>query len=269
MVKKLNWFLLLALAACGTQEKEEVTEQLEPQETKTEKTVEVEKIVEWKDFSFQSMDVELPKKQKSNSLTLGLYTPLYTGTENENVQLSYAVVSPKDWNPDPSTFKGHENYNGYETEAVTSKDDLAIRVQTSTTIIGYNAKSQTITTYPVIIKNTADKDLLVGYQPYLENLSYEAKDKEGNWKAIQKAAQPVDSRLSPIIRLNKGEHLVTNCPVFEGDYSTTLRLAYKTGYNADTESYETMIYSNEFEGKINESQFNGDFETLNATFLGL
>ncbi len=267
-MKKINWIFLLAIVACGTEEKGAVIEE-PPKETQTEEVVELEKKEEWQDFSFQSMDVELPKKENADALTIGIYTPLYVGTETENIPLSYAVVSYQDWKPDPSTFKGHENYKGNNIETVSSTDDLNIHVQTSTEIIGYNTKFQTITSYPVIIKNTSDKDLLLAYQPFIENLSYEAKDKDGNWKVIQKSAQPVDAHLSPIIRLNKGEHVVTNCPVFEGGFKTSLRMAYKTGYNADTDSYKTIIYSNEFEGNINESQFEGNFDALNADYLGL
>ena len=267
-MKKITWIFLLAIVACGTEEKGTVVDQ-QPQKNKEEELTEVKTKETWKDFSFQSMDVELPKKEKANALTLGIYTPLYIGNETENIPLSYAVVSYQDWRPDPSTFKGHENYKGNNLETVSSTDDLNIHVQTSTEIIGYNTKFQTITSYPVIIKNTSDKDLLVAYQPFIENLSYEAKDKAGNWKVIQASAQPVDSRLSPVIRLNKGEHAVTNCPVFEGDFKTSLRMAYKTGYDADADSYTTIIYSNEFEGNINESQFEGDFASLNNKFLGL
>ncbi len=104
-----------------------------------------------------------------------------------------------------------------------------------------------IKAYPIFIKNLLDTDTIrVGYGYFL-SLLIEAKDSIGNWRPIQKPYQYSCGTGMTYLHLLPKEILVTNCPLFEGDFKTTLRVVHQ---------YKSLYPSNEFSGTINYNQFN-------------
>jgi hypothetical protein len=99
--------------------------------------------------------------------------------------------------------------------------------------------------YPVIIKNIGTKDIVIGYGNHLPIIMV-AQDSIGNWKSIQKFYTYTCGTGMMFPYLNENEILITSCKLFDGDFTTKIRLKY---------GWDESSYSNEFVGKIKYSQF--------------
>ena len=100
--------------------------------------------------------------------------------------------------------------------------------------------------YPVFIKNLSSDTLLISFG-YDLPLIIEAQDSSLIWKPIQmKQTYHCGTGLHDHI-LGPKELIISTCPLFRGSFKTKMRIAYQ--YNSD------ILYSNEFIGDMNYSQF--------------
>ena len=99
--------------------------------------------------------------------------------------------------------------------------------------------------YPVFLKNETNDTLQIGSGNYIYMI-VEAVDSFGVWRPIQRPyVYFCGTGLNSII-IFPNEYMITACDIFNGDYSTKLRLKLKRNNN---------LLSNEFYGKIYYSQF--------------
>ncbi len=99
--------------------------------------------------------------------------------------------------------------------------------------------------YPVVIKNLS-KDTLYASFGEIIPIYIEAIDSSNQWKPIQNRFQYFCGVGVSRFYLPKNEIMVSNCKIFKGNFKTKMRMVF---------GYEEKIYSNEFSGKINYTQF--------------
>lgn len=100
--------------------------------------------------------------------------------------------------------------------------------------------------YPVFIQNLSSDTLLISFG-YDLPLIIEAQDSLNIWKPIQRRQiYHCGTGLYDHI-LNPKELIISTCPLFQGTFRTKMRIAYQ--FNSET------LYSNEFQGSMNYSQF--------------
>lgn len=102
-----------------------------------------------------------------------------------------------------------------------------------------------IKSYPVFISNQTTDTLNVGYGEYLP-IVVQAIDSSGNWKNIQSHYRYSCGTGLTHFYLPPDETLLTSCQLYQGTYTTRLRLAFGLG---------RINYSNEFSGTIDYQQF--------------
>jgi hypothetical protein len=104
--------------------------------------------------------------------------------------------------------------------------------------IGYYA-------HPVFLKNTDSVTVDIGYGRYVK-LIIEAMDESGKWKPIQQAYRYFCATGLNDLYLPPKNYVLTSCKIYEGEFKTKMRLKF---------GFKNHVYSNEFYGRINPSQF--------------
>ena len=100
--------------------------------------------------------------------------------------------------------------------------------------------------YPILITNNSNGSVIIGYGNDISVIT-EAKDTNDIWRPIeQEYVHSCGVGLEYII-LPENEVVITSEVIYEGNFSTTLRLKIEDNY------------SNEFKGKININQFENEW----------
>lgn len=228
-------------------------------------TIGCKNIVRHSDTDIEFMNVELIDTftnvlsyKTAESITTSAYHPMYIGPELDTIHLSYKSRNLKhrfyDWDkyeyPDSSglivfvdTTKFVGTVNRFRIVPpppppnYQSGDSINFTVPPATRGDHY--------AYPVYIKNMLSDTISVGYGDYIP-LILEAKDSLGLWKPIQKNYRYHCGTGLSHYYLPPSQISIISCPIFDGSFSTKLRLKY---------GYPGKIISNEFFGNINHSQF--------------
>lgn len=183
-----------------------------------------------------------------------VFAPVYLGDVKPEIKLIYKpeltgnrIDAVEEWEA-PFEYDTERRMLKYPTDST-----LLITVDTSR-IIGYPMclweyyktpeHRQGIMSYPVFVENTSDDTLQVGEGDVLP-ITIEAKRKDGQWHELYSiyiyecGTGLLDIYLAP------HQIAVVAMPVCEGTFRTELRLGYCL-------SRDKRIYSNEFEGFINQ-----------------
>ena len=180
---------------------------------------------------------------KVDSFTEAEFSPLYIGEISSEIKLSYR---------NDQTVKKTENWNKYKYPKINS---IKMFIDT-TKIIGIpisfdespkSGKRNNKMAYPVFIKSTNKDTVNIGYDVFLPIIT-EAKDRDGNWRAIQKKFHFDCGTGIQDFYCAPNQIVISSMKKFRGNFKTKLRLKF--------ESMGEKSYSNEIEGEINESQFN-------------
>lgn len=238
MLKQTVSFLILfILTTCGGSQSYEMAEDFEENENRI--------------VFIDSISNDL-KKDTSTSLKEADFHPLYIGKKTDSIHLNY--------NPKKMEFECVTTQWGrFKTP---DSSDLNISVDTNALIasvqhyidwVAADSLSELYPalytmhyqSYPVIIENLTKDTLEIGYGEYVP-LIIEARDETGEWKSIQRPFVYGCGTGMPFYFLPPGEILITSCKLFDGEFKTTMRLAF---------GWESKTYSNEFAGYINRGQF--------------
>ena len=209
-------------------------------------TVACKNIVRHSDTDVEFMNVELIDTfsnvltyKTAESITTSAYHPMYIGPELDTINLSYEARNMK--------------YRFYNTDKYEYPDSSALVIFVDTTkVVGTvnrfilspppppqpnhqsgDSISFTIPpatrgghyAYPVYIKNTLSDTITLGYYDFIP-LVLEAQNSSGVWKQIQQ-----NFRFGRRLDLS-GYYLppsqisIVSCPIFDGVFSTRLRLRY-------------------------------------------
>lgn len=145
--------------------------------------------------------------------------------------------------PEKNKFEKYFIYS-YRKSNIKSIDsvNLSIKIDTNQIINNYNKKA-----FPVLIENKSIDTTYIGYGGQIPIIT-EAKTKDGIWKPIENKYSYKCAMGIPSIILPPKELVITSQFVYFGSFKTKLRI--KLGNN----------YSTEFYGRINESQFENEWE---------
>jgi len=183
-----------------------------------------------------------------SSTQYSMHHPLAISMIKDTIELSYGYKNQ--FNP---FFK----YDFEFTYKRMNKNNIELYIDTSKTISNnnptppdprYKKKPKSYYSHPLYIRNLSKDTINIGYGDYISVL-YEAKDSLGNWKEIEKPfIYMCGTGLNNTI-LPPDYICITSAHIPKGNYNTKLRI--KTINNSP--KYE--MYSNEFEGSINYTQF--------------
>lgn len=192
------------------------------------------------------------------------YKPLYLGNKKSTLFVDYFI--PK-YTKDPNLIKpvGHkatkddslkEDYlNKYESYfTIQNSDDLInqdsadIRIYIDTsqvvrsiTLKNWNTDTIIYNSYPVIIQNEMNSDIIVGYGFQIP-LIIEVENDQNNWIPIEtKYLYPCGNGLRSML-LPKDEIIITSLPISEGKSKTKMRL--KLGKNYSNEVWGNLTIKN-------------------------
>ena len=130
------------------------------------------------------------------------------------------------------------------------KAELSIKVDTTQRVknddIHVKSESPFFEAYPVLIENIDKDTITIGYGHFLPLIT-EAEDSTGNWKPIEKRWIYMCGNGVGTIILPPNEIGLSATMIYNGNYSTTLRLRIDS------------TFSNEFKGNINYRQFESMF----------
>ena len=121
-------------------------------------------------------------------------------------------------------------------------------------------KSGRFKSMPIYIFNDGPDTIAFGHNAYLP-LIIEAKDSMGIWNPIQKLRRMGCGTGLTAYIIPPNQFMISTVPLFKGNFKTLLRVRYVRNFvivNEDGEAIEDLnriLYSNEFEGNINYSQF--------------
>lgn len=186
-------------------------------------------------------------------LSTAQYKFLYIGNLKDTIYidhfLSYSPPPPPPPNSDGKKYDlpKYENKFGYhyiEWDAPT----LIKNPKDSKIDIKINTENPTNNSYPVIVTNLDSDTTIIGYGEYLP-LIMEALDSNGIWQPIEERFVYMCGNGVGTIILPPNEIVLTTAPIFNGDFSTKMRLHL----------YKSDIYSNSFDGKINYRQFESKY----------
>ncbi len=109
--------------------------------------------------------------------------------------------------------------------------------------------------FKIYIYNTTNDTLKIDGQDNRLYLTMQALDKKGIWRDIEYSPSSWCGNSYYNITLNPNEYWGLTIPIYDGDFETTLRLAFSPKRVRRNEPSPTLIYSNPFKGKINPAQF--------------
>lgn len=186
----------------------------------------------------------------ASCISVAQFNPLYIGKLSDSIFLNHDSHLPQRRETEMDKWPRLEG-NGLEitvdtTQFITDLDFRGSWVSTENIDeTQWKSGEVHLIAYPVILKNKTNKSATVGYGNHLP-IIMEAKDSLGDWKPIQVGYTYFCGTDMLFPFLKKDEYLITTCKLFEGEYTTTLRLRY---------GWEEYAYSNEFSGQIKYSQF--------------
>ena len=182
------------------------------------------------------------KLDSANSLTVSEISPLYIGRITNEIIISYQNCE---------TVSKTKNRKKYKTPRANS---LEIFIDTTRTIgipMGFyrhskEEKRNDKIAYPFFMKNISKDTMNIGYAEFLP-IIIEAKDRNGNWNAIQKKFTFDCGTGIQNFYFAPNNIIISSMKKFNGTFKTKLRLKY--------DFVGTEIYSNIIDGEINEKQF--------------
>ena len=185
--------------------------------------------------------------------SIAIFTPIYFGPYSDTINSNYSTINKNYHLPDKNNIKTRINNLNLSITVDTSQlipfaeriSNIQEFVDSLGRFVPYLTPLEFLA-YPVIIKNKSNDSLRI-YNTENIDLHLEAIDTNGEWKTIQKNFYGYCTTVTGDYYLLPNEILITTCKVFEGSYSTKLRLTYPV--------YNDSIYSNEFSGFINYYQF--------------
>ena len=121
----------------------------------------------------------------------------------------------------------------------------------------FNKKYQGI---KVFVANNTDSILYFNTIDSYLYMKVQAKDKAGKWCDIEYIQQPFCNMSNYILGLKPAHYWAFSTPIYSGDFKTKMRveLSYINPANypiSYREANNAVIYSNEYDGNINLSQF--------------
>lgn len=111
-----------------------------------------------------------------------------------------------------------------------------------------NRTRKYVKAYPVFIRNMSKDTIKIENQDGVIILIQEAKNKQGNWKPIEKWLYSFCGNSYGNYYLGKNDVLIIKKAHYQGSFKTDIRLKIKTN--------NKIIYSKPFKGSINLEQFN-------------
>ncbi|WP_420552843.1 hypothetical protein [Tenacibaculum aiptasiae] len=111
-----------------------------------------------------------------------------------------------------------------------------------------NRPRKYVKAYPIFIRNKSKDTIKIEHQDGAIILIQEAKNKQGNWKPIEKWLYSFCGNSYGDYYLGKNDILVIKKAHYQGSFKTDIRLKIKTN--------NKIIYSKPFKGSINPEQFN-------------
>lgn len=105
----------------------------------------------------------------------------------------------------------------------------------------------------VYVYNTSADTLNIDTQDNQLYLTAQALNPKGEWQDIEYSPSSWCGNSYYSVRLNPNEYWQFEMPIYDGDYATTLRLAFS--WEKKCSENPKTIYSNTFSGKINPGQF--------------
>jgi hypothetical protein len=141
-------------------------------------------------------------------------------------------------------FSGHIEPDDWRVE---------IKVDTSSLIGFYiidNGDYNIRKAYPVFIYNLFSRKVTIGMNGIID-INYEAKDVNGNWKKIEDKMMLICGTGSSNLVIYPNEIAITSVLKYSGSFETKLRVELDG------------VYSNEFTGYVNLSQFEPEEENRN------
>lgn len=180
-------------------------------------------------------------------ITTAYSCPMYIGEFRDTLQMNYHTEEIQHRTYEWNQFH-YPKTNSIEIFVDTSRttgevNDLIYHRDLSDSALQLERKKWK--SYPVLIKNLVTDTLAIGFGAYIP-LVIEAKDSSGTWQPIQENFSYFCGTGLTHFYLPPNNILLTTCRQFAGDYQTKMRLSF--GFNPS-------IYSNEFTGWINYSQF--------------
>lgn len=211
------------------------------------------------DMDFSSIELidtftnVLSPLQQTKQSTAAFY-PMYIGTYTPQIPLFYSSNAldhhrTRDWyaynTPDSSTLQLFVDTSKIIGSVQLLTIPILPTVETTEATDEPQYTRGNIRSYPLFILNQSTTTVEMGLGEYLP-LLIEAKDSTGHWKPIQKAYYHHCGTGLTNFYLPPNEFVLSSCPIFEGDFTTTLRVKH---------IWSKGNYSNEFQSNINYSQF--------------
>lgn len=109
--------------------------------------------------------------------------------------------------------------------------------------------------FKAYIFNTTKDTLNIDVQDNCLYLTMQALDKKGVWRDIEYSPRSWCGNSYYDVALCPNEYWGLTVPIYDGDFETTLRLAFLPKKAHKNEPPPITIYSNTFKGKINPAQF--------------
>ena len=206
-------------------------------------------------FLLDTFDFKTTTKTK-DKFGVANYFPLYFGQLKDTLVIDYKIrlyppppqpmivyqpVAGKDSIVEPDDkykdFRGgdeHEAYEDYFTIADIAGQIpwdsaiIQIHIDTTRTIAnldfgGFQDSTFAFKAYPVLLTNMTDQTAVVGYGTHIA-LTTEVKDKNGQWRPIERPYTYMCGTGLPIIILPPSESVLTSAPIYQGDFDTDIRL---------------------------------------------
>lgn len=109
--------------------------------------------------------------------------------------------------------------------------------------------------FKTYIFNTTKDTLDIDVQDNRLYLTMQALDKNGIWRDIEYSPSSWCGNSYYSLKLRPNEYWDLTIPIYDGDFETTLRLAFLPKSARRDEAPAKVLYSNTFKGKINPAQF--------------
>ncbi|MBL7825418.1 MAG: WG repeat-containing protein [Saprospiraceae bacterium] len=109
--------------------------------------------------------------------------------------------------------------------------------------------------FKTYIYNTTDDTIQIDVQDNRLYLTMQALDKNGVWRDIEYSPSSWCGNSYYDVDLLPGEYWELTTPVYDGDIEATFRLAFYPKSLHGEASFEEVIYSNTFQGRLNPAQF--------------
>lgn len=188
-------------------------------------------------------------ERKAFELATANYPPLYIGKDADTIYINY-FEPPLPLGVDTtiqtlrSKINPSENYSlDWETPKKLEYWEIAkIEIKIDTTQIIKNIGHEYFKAYPVMLKNYGKDTAYIGHETNIA-LIVEAKNKKGNWQAIEKHDMYGCGVGLRTIFLPSKYIAITSVSIYHGDFKTDLRLRIWNNY------------SKSFKGNINIQQF--------------